>query len=208
MERLNSGQASPSTKKLYVDAAKAMDNINLTLLFNKNYSVFQKDKNLAVDGSEMASKMAEILTNKGTFYTNLAGKEQLLKKEFQGEIYNVRLPFKNREWDLTQEIKKIGDFKCYKAIMTVETPGGNFPVIAWYTPEIPISYGPADFVGGLPGLILELHDTAMSYSCSSILLNPKEDIDIEWPKDKEIISEEDYKKAGEELKKKLKPNGN
>ena len=37
---------------------------------------------------------------------------------------------------------------------TIDVPK-TIDIVAWYTPQIPVSHGPAEF-GGLPGLILEL----------------------------------------------------
>ena len=45
-------------------------------------------------------------------------------------------------------------------------------IVAWYTPQIPVSHGPAEF-GGLPGLILELTTDETVLLCSKIVMNPK-----------------------------------
>ncbi|MBS1735943.1 MAG: GLPGLI family protein [Bacteroidetes bacterium] len=58
-------------------------------------------------------------------------------------------------WNLSDEIKKIDTFDCYKA--TASFRGRNY--VAWYAPSIAISEGPWKF-GGLPGLILEIYDTS------------------------------------------------
>ena len=150
--------------------------------------------------------MAAILSSQGSYYTDLTARKQLLVRDFQGKTFNVPSSIPDREWELTKETKMIGKFTCYKAKMTITTDSGSFPVIAWYCPEIPVSMGPNDFVGNLPGLILELHDTAISFSCSSLTLNPEESLNIEWPKDLDITSQEEYRKAGEDIKRKVKPN--
>jgi GLPGLI family protein len=56
------------------------------------------------------------------------------------------------DWVLINETKKIGAFNCLKA--TCHFRGRDY--IAWYTLEIPVSYGPWKFQG-LPGLILEVY---------------------------------------------------
>ena len=58
------------------------------------------------------------------------------------------------EWEILPETKTIKDFEVQKA--TTSFAGRDY--IAWFTPEIPISDGPYKF-NGLPGLILEIHDT-------------------------------------------------
>ncbi len=63
-------------------------------------------------------------------------------------------------------------------------------VEAWYTPQIPVSHGPAEY-WGLPGLILEVSAGGTTMLCSKIVMNPKEKIKIEAPdKGKEITKTE------------------
>jgi GLPGLI family protein len=57
-------------------------------------------------------------------------------------------------WVLIEESKKIGNLECYKA--TCSFRGRNY--IAWYSTEIKTFFGPWKF-SGLPGLILEIHDS-------------------------------------------------
>ncbi|AZQ43462.1 GLPGLI family protein [Nonlabens ponticola] len=51
-------------------------------------------------------------------------------------------------------------------------------VTAWFTPEIPVQHGPADY-GGLPGLILEVSANKTTLLCTKITMNPDERMDIE-----------------------------
>lgn len=63
-------------------------------------------------------------------------------------------------------------------------------VEAWYTPQIPVGHGPAEY-WGLPGLILEVSAGSTTILCAKIVMNPKEKIKIEAPvKGKEITKSE------------------
>ena len=53
---------------------------------------------------------------------------------------------------------------------TIDVPK-TIDIVAWYTPQIPVSHGPAEF-GGLPGLILELTTDETVLLCSKIVMNP------------------------------------
>ena len=46
-------------------------------------------------------------------------------------------------------------------------------VEAWYTPQIPVGHGPAEY-WGLPGLILEVSAGNTTMLCSKIVMNPAE----------------------------------
>ncbi|AZI39928.1 MULTISPECIES: GLPGLI family protein [Chryseobacterium group] len=61
-------------------------------------------------------------------------------------------------WKLTNESKTINSLTCKKA--EVNYKGRNW--IAWYSTEIPLSYGPYKFTG-LPGLIIKISDESGDY---------------------------------------------
>ena len=63
-------------------------------------------------------------------------------------------------------------------------------VVAWYSPQIPLSQGPLEY-WGLPGLILEISVGNTTMLCSKIVMNPDEKSKIEAPdKGKEITKKE------------------
>ena len=72
----------------------------------------------------------------------------------------------------------------------VEMPDTK-PITAWYTPEIPVSQGPANY-WGLPGLILEVSDEQTVILCSKIVLNPKEKAEIKAPKKGEKVTQAEF----------------
>lgn len=72
-------------------------------------------------------------------------------------IYYEKLPDFN--WIIDSEEKQLIGYTCNKASGFFR--GRNY--IAWFTSEISSSNGPHKF-GGLPGLILEIHDTENNYT--------------------------------------------
>ncbi len=64
-------------------------------------------------------------------------------------------------------------------------------ITAWYTPEIPINQGPANY-WGLPGLILEVSDDKTVLLCSKVVLNPKEKSEIKAPKKGEKVTQAEF----------------
>lgn len=63
-----------------------------------------------------------------------------------------------KNWKLINESKVINTINCKKAEVTYK--GRNW--IAWYSPEIPLPYGPYKF-SGLPGLIVKITDDKVDY---------------------------------------------
>ena len=95
---------------------------------------------------------------------------------------------------MTQESKIINGYKSYKATRS------NGKVIAWYTPAIPINYGPKGEYG-LPGLILELEIGKIIFKATKIILNPKEKVNVQEPKGGKRVSYEEYNKIMKKAKK-------
>lgn len=131
------------------------------MTFNTDWSYYEEIKiktskttNKTIS-SEIGVTTAQIKGRKNTtpkYYYN-SRKEFYFRDNFADNILLVKeldLPWK---WNLKDGTKKIGNFNCQKATITFR--GRNYT--AWYTNEIPVSFGPWKFQG-LPGLILEVYD--------------------------------------------------
>ena len=105
--------------------------------------------------------------------------------------------------------KKIEGYTCFKAtsIKIVKNNNGVFehPIEAWFTTEIPLNFGPADY-GGLPGLILDIKFQNVRIFCSKIVLNPKKAVIIKKPKKGKLITEKQLDSIGEKMYEARKSN--
>ena len=73
--------------------------------------------------------------------------------------------------------------------------------VAWFTPEIPVSFGPLKY-NGLPGLVILVELSKRTISASEIILNPKKEIIIKKTlKGKKITAEESRKRGAAMWKK-------
>ena len=64
-------------------------------------------------------------------------------------------------------------------------------ITAWYSPQIPVSHGPAEY-GGLPGLILELTNDRTVMLCTKVVMNPEKRIDISEPTKGEFVTKGEF----------------
>ncbi|CAL2083624.1 hypothetical protein TD3509T_580040 [Tenacibaculum dicentrarchi] len=75
------------------------------------------------------------------------------------DIYEITEEVPKMDWKIAHtETKKIANYNCSKA--TVSFRGRNYT--AWYTIQLPFSFGPWKF-NGLPGLILEISDITNTF---------------------------------------------
>ncbi|WCC45983.1 GLPGLI family protein [Tenacibaculum finnmarkense] len=155
---------------------KLLKNIEFELKFNVKESFFAVIPSLALEESRWG-KLALAGYGNNKFYN--AKNERLSEENIFGEDFLVNIEQLN--WQLKNETKKIGDYLCYKAIAIEKKMYRGrmkeYPVIAWYCPEISSSFGPIGVVG-LPGLILEVNKGNTKYMATKINLNPKKNIKI------------------------------
>ncbi|MBN4072868.1 GLPGLI family protein [Crocinitomix catalasitica] len=114
------------------------------------------------------------------------------KKEFMDKTFLIRDTLHMSKWKLTGDQKEVSGMSCMKAEYI---PGENDSdnVVVWFTPEIPVSSGPAGF-GGLPGLIVHLNknDGQVQISLSAIVMRDIEKEEIEEPKKGKVVTEAEF----------------
>ena len=178
-------------EKSYMESINNAKYLSFTLLFNKENAVFSSNEGLGGENQDVfmakvsAGYMSEVYQNK---YFSLTPVDKIY-----GD-YLLKTDA-TKDWELVNESKEIEGFLCYKATSTkvvVNTKGTfRFPIIAWYCPKIPFSFGPNGY-GNLPGLILELQVRNVVYGVKKIELNLKKTPLLIKPKDYPVISSEQF----------------
>lgn len=199
-----------------------------TLKFNLTESVWKEVESLeegaptaSSGGGNVVIRMAGRGSN-GSLYKNTAELKYLEETELFSKPFLIDDELVSREWELTDESKKIGNYTAYKAIYSTITErktmtfgdGGDgemktiadtVNVEAWYSPEIPVSQGPDDY-WGLPGLILEVKSGNMSYLCTKVVLNPEDGINIRVPSKGKKVNREELRVIREEKTEEMMKN--
>lgn len=85
--------------------------------------------------------------------------------QYYGENVIINDTSAKFEWEILEDTKQINSFKCFKAV--TQFRGREFT--AWFTNDIPISFGPNKF-HGLPGLILSVYDKEESFQWHATLV--------------------------------------
>ncbi|MFP9097875.1 GLPGLI family protein [Flavobacterium sp. RHBU_24] len=145
--------------KRYNDSS--MPNIYMNTLWIKgDCSIFQSKLYTQVDWEEkMVKDTTGVTVRKKPMTFDPLLKIDISKKQmfFYDKIGNnmmlVSDTYYDFKWIITEDRKKIAGFTCSKA--TTSYRGRNW--VAWFTTDIPISFGPWK-LHGLPGLILEAYD--------------------------------------------------
>jgi len=182
------------------------------LTFNKEESIYKEDEQLE---APQPQGMVMVMVQTGgsdVMYKNTKEKRYTNQNESFSKLFLIQDKLGPINWELGSETKNIGDYTCYKATFKREVEvrqsgisvNGDkdleedakpemqeITVTAWYTLEIPVNAGPAEY-HGLPGLILEVNDGTTVMMCSRVVLNPEKTIEIKEPTKGKKITQEKY----------------
>lgn len=169
-----------------------------TLKYNKNESIYNVRVSMPMDGiNDFSYKFSKYIFSKGVFYQNNLTNEIINEMSSMNQNFLIKDIISN-DWELSSETKYIGKFKCYKATSICNTCTNNQIVTIWYTPEIPVSFGPAGY-GGAPGLILEVSKYRYTLRANKIKFF-KHKVNIIKPKKGKIISKKELKELQREAR--------
>ena len=217
--KMDSTQMNSDMHNRMMEMMKKQFQKTYILTFDKSSSLYQQEEELAkpsVGGGDFAVAIVGAGGGSDIFYKNIKAQNYIDQKETMGKKFLIKDSISSIDWELQSESKYIGEYLCFKATYTKQVPAirtMNFSsnsnadeekseedkepemedrvVTAWYTPQIPVSNGPAKYQG-LPGLILEIHDGKLTIMCSKIILNPEDKIVIEAPKKGKEVDQAEY----------------
>lgn len=206
--------ATAKQKEMSENIRKAMQK-EYALLFNKTESIYKEIPKMKSDAEGKAIEVVGLGGGtEGGLYKDVRNKKMVENRDLFGKLFLIEDNLESLQWELTQEQKKIGAYNCFKATATKTTTYNRMvdgkpvektrtkTITAWYTPEIPISQGPAAY-WGLPGFILEVNTGRLNILCSKIILNPEETITIKIPTKGKSIDKASFSTLYEEKVKEM-----
>ncbi|TQD40697.1 GLPGLI family protein [Haloflavibacter putidus] len=194
-------QNNPEENEHFLREAKKMaetiEKFSYELLFWEHEAIFEQQEILLKN-----SMYAGLKNMEGINYTNLETEKTLEQVNVSGSFFLVNR--KKADWEITKESKTISGFKCIKAISKKKIYDARSKayktkdIVAWFTPEIPVSFGPKGYFG-LPGLIIELKVAAgTKFYVTDLDLSPQHS-KIEKPRKGREVSEMEFKEIMKEL---------
>nr|WP_321225402.1 GLPGLI family protein [uncultured Psychroserpens sp.] len=231
--KLDSTQMDTGMQQQVMSMLKKQFEKTHILTFNKDESVYKEEESL---GSPNPQGMEMVMIGSGgsdILYKNIKEKRKINQTETFSKMFLIKDDLKEHEWVLQPDTKNIGEYTCFKATMTREIEEmqsaisfngykdlnedettipkmKTITITAWYTPQIPVSAGPAGY-HGLPGLILETNDGSQTIICSKITINPKKSNDIIEPTKGKEVTQKEYdailEKKLKEMEERYRPSG-
>lgn len=180
-------------RKMFFEFANSA---TFVLEFSKNQSSFEVQKGMVIDGEAYIRAATIFGGGKGIYFSDLEIDISLRQVQSIGDLFLIQSQISDLNWKLINETKTIDDFVCYKAqlVQNIKTSDDEVKAIiveAWYSPEIPVSFGPVGYCG-LPGLILELRNEKATYTLSKLEYKTKSDVNIKKPTKGKLVSNSAY----------------
>lgn len=121
-------------------------------------------------------------------FTNLEGDGYIEVRKFLGRTFRIKEERPSFDWKLTGEQASFLGHPVYQAVAQQDSTS----IEAWFTPDIPIPAGPAQY-GGLPGLILTLAvDSNLVVYTATAIDTAAANNKIEAPTDGRELSRAEY----------------
>ncbi|MGK0326157.1 MAG: GLPGLI family protein [Polaribacter sp.] len=205
------------TDKMQEELKKQLQKMNqktFILEFDRKTSTYKEEVSLESPKSKIGGAAFSVMSlggsgNTSIYYKDIIEKRFVNQTEIQGKRFLVKDKLSEINWELSSETKNIGTYTCYKATYSKEVDKVEISIkdgetvkdksketivtTAWYTPQVPVSNGPAKYQG-LPGLILEVNDGKKTIVCVEIILNPSQKITVTEPKKGKVVSQKKYTK--------------
>ncbi len=201
---------------------------NFELNFGNNQSLWkaveQENEEAAVTSDNGGMQMHMIVAGSNdVIHVNFNTGKRTEKRELFDKTFIIDDSISSLKWKMTGETKTILNHNCMKAVATristqmrMNMDNGKMErkevqdtanIIAWFTSDIPVSAGPGEYQGQLPGLILEMdvNNGRQTYIASSI--SEKADLAIiKEPTGKKHYSPDEFRKEREKMMKEMQEN--
>lgn len=208
-EEIQRTESQKMADKIFNLSVNKIKKLRWKLTFSDNKAIFKDVPIMGITQREEALIMmakAFVYTHT-SYYTDIEKHKLIIERNFNYENYLISKSINISTWKLTSNTKKIGDYLCYEAHREIELMRRGKPMFrkqqVWYTPQIPLPFGPKEFVG-FPGLVLEVTSGATTFVASKIELSNKKTV-IKIPTKGKKITEQEFKKMMKENTSIIKP---
>lgn len=163
----------PEEMKQYEDLIPKERSTKMNLYFDEHTSFYTKST-VAVEAEENpfgGGLQTQVMTIGGgessQIYVDQKEQQMIRSENVMGQQFLVNAPLEKLEWKILNEQKTILDYTCIKAELKVDSTS---TLIAWFSPKLSVSIGPARHYG-LPGAILEVSRESENASRTIIATN-------------------------------------
>jgi GLPGLI family protein len=201
---------------------------NFELTFGNNQSLWKaaeqdNDDSHTVTGEGGVHVQMVVAGSNDVLYYNFGTGKRTEKREFFDKTFIIDDSVSTLKWKMTGETKPILNHNCMKATTTristqtrMTMDNGKMErkeiqdtalIIAWFTTEIPVPAGPAEYQGQLPGLILEMDINNGRQIFKALGFSEKADLaTVKAPTGKKHYTQDEFKKERDKMMEDMQKN--
>jgi GLPGLI family protein len=200
---------------------------NFELNFANSQTVWKQaeseDDNNSFSSEGGAQIRMIVAGNNDVLFTDLQSGKRTEKREFFDKTFIIDDSVRKMKWKMTGETKTILGKPCMKAtttnismraMMTMENGkmerkdvSDTANITAWFTTSVPVSTGPAEYQGQLPGLILEMDINNGRQQFTATSISEKADLSqIKEPTGKKHLTPDEFKTERDKMMKEMQEN--
>lgn len=200
---------------------------NFELTFGNNQSLWKQAEREAEDDGSWNSGGVQIrMIGGGTddvVYNNFETGKRVEQRDVLDKKFIIDDSIRSLKWKMTGETKSILNHNCVKATATQIRPSTRMVmtdgkterqevvdtnvIVAWFASDIPVSAGPAEYQGQLPGLILEMDISNGRQTYRATEISPKADLAIiKEPTGKKRYTAEEFRKERDKMMEEMQRN--
>jgi GLPGLI family protein len=197
------------------------------LTFGNNQSLYkaaetdnEDDGTFSSDNGGVQIRMVAQGTN-DMMYSNFETSKRVEQREMFDKKFIIDDSIRSLKWKMTGETKTILNHNCMKAVATqirtrpqpIMVDGkmerkdvtDTTEITAWFATDIPVSAGPGEFQGQLPGLVLEVDAGRLVYKALSV--SDKADLSIiKEPTGKKKYTQAEFRTETEKMVEEMQKN--
>lgn len=197
------------------------------LTFGNNQTLWkaaeEENENENISSGEGVQIRMIVAGNDDVLFTNLESGKKVEKREMFEKTFIIDDTISKLKWKMTGETKTILGFPCMKATTTristrmmMTAENGKMErrevqdtsnIEAWFTSQIPVSAGPGEFQGQLPGMILEMDVQNGRQTFKAISVSEKADLaTIKEPTGKKHLTPQEFRKERDKMMEEMQKN--
>ncbi len=200
------------------------------LVFANNQSIWRSAETGDDDGGTLTSdngggmQMRMVIAGSNdVVYHNFDNAQRVEKREVMDKNFLVADSIRPLKWKMTGETKTILNHNCMKAaatriststrmnidngLMERKEVTDTTTIIAWVASDIPVSAGPGEYQGQLPGAILEMEFGNGRQSYKAISISEKADVTlIKEPTGKKKLTPDEFAKERNKMMEEMQRN--
>jgi GLPGLI family protein len=198
------------------------------LTYGNNQSLWKQaeqenEDDATFSGENGAHIQMVIAGSNDVLFTSMETGRKVEKKEMFDKSFIIDDTISKLKWKMTGETKTILGLPCMKATSSnirtrtmMNMDNGKMErkeikdtanIVAWFTTSIPVSAGPAEYQGQLPGLILEMDIKDGTQTFKATAISEKADLAvIKEPTGKKHLTPEEFKKEREKMMEEMQKN--